>query len=108
MKPLERNKLLKVFQKILPMKDLKAGMYVRCMDGRFKGGYLLGKIFDIETIYYVPYRRVGIETLYHWIYKRDSTIVCEVTEEEYLEWMKKREKNVGQKISNLEESLGEV
>jgi len=82
----------KVWQKVFPKIKLRKGMYVKCADGRKAEGFLLGRILtihDYSRFYKISYLTLDLESVPRHIDKRDCTVMCEVTQEEYVEWAKK-------------------
>jgi len=94
-----RKRLVKPFQvwkKIFPNVKLEEGMFVKCEDGRYKDGYLIGQIQSIGNYWYsISYLPLEIETVPQTIIKRETTVMEIVTEEDYKKWTRKHWKLYG-------------
>ena len=76
----------KAWKKIFPKIKFKEGMYVKCVDGRKREGFLLGRIKDI---FVYPLVTLRVETVPQWIDKRDITVMHLITKSEYEQWARK-------------------
>ena len=75
----------KVWKRIFPKIKLKEGMYVKCADGRKRDGFLLGKIVNLHRNTFLPFT-LELETVPSIIWKRECTVMHEVTKRKYIEW----------------------
>lgn len=90
-------KSYKLWNKLFPVK-IRRGMYVKCEDGRFREGFVIGKVTNIlsySRYYSCLYLAIELKTFPNYIVKRDSTVMCEVTLKEFTEWIKKKEESLG-------------
>jgi len=89
---MKKDKAYKLWKKVFPKIKLRKGMYVKCADGRKAEGFLLGwirNIHDYSRFYSCSHLTLNLESVPNRIDKRDCTVMCEVTQEEYVEWAKK-------------------
>lgn len=88
----------KVWRRVFPKIKLRQGMYVKCAEGRKKEGFLLGRIREIHNyghLYPSSYKTLELESVPRSIWKRENTVMYEVTETEYIEWGTKEWKKRG-------------